>query len=109
MKKKLLLMLSMALFTVGSIFAQRTIVGSVKDDKGEPMVGASVVAKGTTTGIITDVDGNFKLEVPKDASVLSVSFVGYNNLEVPITGSQYSEAEYDNTPQNGRNPYSPLA
>ena len=88
MKKKLLLILSMALFTIGSIFAQRTIVGSVKDDKGEPMVGASVVVKGTTTGTITDVDGKFKLDVSKDASVLSVSFVGYNNLEVPITGNQ---------------------
>jgi TonB-linked SusC/RagA family outer membrane protein len=87
MKKRLLLLLSMALLTIGTALAQRTITGSIKDDKGESMVGASVVVKGTTTGTVSDTDGKFSLNVPKDAATLVVSFTGFASKEVAIGAS----------------------
>jgi iron complex outermembrane receptor protein len=60
------------------------ISGKVTDSKGIPIPGATILAKGTTVGIITDVEGNFKLNVPREAKILSVSFVGYEPLEIPI-------------------------
>jgi TonB-linked SusC/RagA family outer membrane protein len=91
MKKRLLLLLSMAFLTIGSALAQRTISGSIKDDKGEAMVGASVVVKGTTTGTVTDVDGKFSLNVPKDAATLVVSFTGFTSKEIAIGASNEIE------------------
>jgi TonB-linked SusC/RagA family outer membrane protein len=87
MKKRLLLLLSMALLTIGSALAQRTITGSVKDEKGEAMIGASIVVKGTTTGTITDLDGKFSLNVAKEASTLVISFTGFETKEVAIGAS----------------------
>jgi TonB-dependent starch-binding outer membrane protein SusC len=87
MKKRLLLLLSMALLTIGSAIAQRTITGSVKDEKGEAMIGASIVVKGTTTGTIADADGKFSLNVPKDAATLVISFTGFTTQEIAIGAS----------------------
>ena len=87
MKKRLLLLLSMALLTIGTSLAQRTVTGSVKDEKGEPMVGASIVVKGTTIGSITDIDGKFSLNVPKDAPTLLVSFIGFSSQEIAFSAS----------------------
>ena len=77
----------MALLIVGTTFAQRTITGSVKDDKGEPMVGASIVVKGTTIGTVADIDGKFSLNVPKDATTLVVSFTGFSSQDVTLGAS----------------------
>ena len=63
------------------------IKGSVKDEKGLPLPGASVVVKGVKSGTVVDANGNFALNVPSQASVLVVSFTGYNSKEV-IVGSQ---------------------
>ena len=73
MKKRFILtaILSIAAFLIG--YAQRTITGSVLDEKSEPMVGASVIVKGTTKGVVTDIDGKFSLEVPADATTLGRS------------------------------------
>lgn len=60
-----------------------TIKGKVVDASGEPVIGANVVVKGTTNGTITDLDGNFSLEVSK-GSTLVVSFIGYVNYEQKI-------------------------
>ena len=62
-----------------------TVSGKVVDDKGEPLPGAVVQQKGTTNGIITDVDGNFTLKVPSDA-VLVISFVGNLPGEINVGG-----------------------
>lgn len=59
----------------------RKIRGTVKDQNGEPVIGANVSVKGTTVGTITDVDGNFMLEVPEDAVIL-ISYIGYVPQEV---------------------------
>ena len=64
--------------------AKHTVKGVVEDALG-PIAGANVVEKGTTNGTITDFDGNFALNVSKNA-VLVVSFVGYKNEEIPVAG-----------------------
>ena len=58
--------------------------GQVVDETGLPMIGASVLVKGTSTGVITDLDGNFVLKVPDGVNELQVSFVGYTIISVPI-------------------------
>ena len=58
----------------------KKITGKVTDEKNEPIIGANVVVKGSTTGTITDMDGNFTLEVPDQATLL-VSYIGYTPKE----------------------------
>ena len=54
-----------------------TVTGTVSDASGEPLIGASVVVKGnSSTGTVTDFDGNFKLNVPSEQSVIVFSYVG---------------------------------
>jgi TonB-linked SusC/RagA family outer membrane protein len=65
---------------------QRTITGTVVDETGAPLPGVSVVVKGTTVGIVTDIDGNYSLDVPANAETLVFSFVGMKAQEVPIAG-----------------------
>lgn len=67
--------------------AQQTkkISGVVKDPTGEPIIGANVVVKGTTTGVMTGLDGDFALEVPADA-ILEISYLGYAPQSIPVKG-----------------------
>ncbi|WP_195407340.1 SusC/RagA family TonB-linked outer membrane protein [Bacteroides congonensis] len=82
LRLKALLVLLVGLFlSIGAFAQQIAVKGHVKDTTGEPVIGANVLVKGTTNGTITDFDGNFMLNVPKDA-ILSVSFVGYKTAEV---------------------------
>ena len=67
--------------SLGAYAQQITVKGHVKDASGEPIIGANVVVKGTSTGTITDVDGNFQIQAPKGV-LLQVSFVGYTSSEV---------------------------
>ena len=68
-----------------SLFAQ-TVTGVVTDAaNGEPVIGASVLVMGTTTGTITDFDGNFSINAAKDA-VLQISYMGYKTQEIPVAG-----------------------
>ena len=62
----------------------KKVTGIVKDEKGEPIIGANVVEKGTTNGIITDIDGNFELNVAS-SSMLEISYIGYNTQDIKIT------------------------
>ena len=64
-----------------------TIKGVVKDQKGEPLIGVSIVVKGTTNGTASDFDGNFTLDVP-DNSTLVFSFIGFKSQEVRYTGQK---------------------
>jgi TonB-linked SusC/RagA family outer membrane protein len=64
---------------------QQTISGTVTDQDNMPLPGASVVIKGTATGVATDFDGNFSIEASSD-DILLVSYVGYETQEVPIAG-----------------------
>ncbi|GAB4259995.1 MAG: SusC/RagA family TonB-linked outer membrane protein [Saprospiraceae bacterium] len=66
--------------------AQRTVSGTVTDDSGMPLIGATVQERGATTGTATDVDGKFSLTVSGDDAVLLVSYTGYQTKEVPVNG-----------------------
>jgi TonB-linked SusC/RagA family outer membrane protein len=62
-----------------------TVQGKVVDENGETLPGATVQQSGTTNGTITDIDGNFSLSVPSDATLV-ISFVGYKSTEVSVEG-----------------------
>ena len=61
--------------------AQIKISGVVKDNTGETMPGVSVMIKGTTTGVVTDVDGLFSLKTDRKDAILTFSFLGYTTQE----------------------------
>ena len=65
-----------------------TVKGIVKDATGEPVIGASVVEKGTTNGITSDIDGNFTLTTPRNATLV-ISFVGYQTQEIALNGRTF--------------------
>ena len=72
--------------TVSPAFAQegKKITGHVVDDTNEPLIGASILVIGTSTGVITDLDGNFNIIVPSGATALQISYVGYETVTVPV-------------------------
>ncbi len=75
----------------------KTITGKVVDVAGEPIIGASVLVKGSSTGSVTDIDGKFSVEAPV-GSTLVVSFVGYATEEVKVgTASDYTVTLKDDT------------
>lgn len=85
MMKKLTFVILCLFTAVGMAFAQTQVTGVVTyADDGEPVVGASVVVKGTTVGRVTDIDGLFELEVPADAKTLVISYVGMITKEVKV-------------------------
>ncbi len=83
--KKLLLLLFTVILASSGMMAQKMVHGTVTDDSGEALIGASVVVKGNpSNGTITDLDGKFKMKVANDAKTLVVSFIGYTPMEVEI-------------------------
>lgn len=78
------LIAAMMLFT-GGLFAQGTVTGKIKDDMtGDPLVGASVVLEGTTTGATTDMDGVFTLDLPTGIQKVVISYVGFEDVVMDI-------------------------
>ena len=79
--------LFLMLILSSNLYAQndKNVTGKVTDNKGESILGASVKIKNTTTGIATDIEGKFSLNVPNDA-ILIVTSVGYDDQEVNING-----------------------
>ncbi|OHX67485.1 SusC/RagA family TonB-linked outer membrane protein [Flammeovirga pacifica] len=83
MKKHILLFVSLLTLLVGVSYAQeRTVTGTVADGT-EPLPGVTVIVSGTSTGTITDLDGNFSISVPEGAS-LTFSFIGYTSQTIPV-------------------------
>ena len=80
--KKFYLMLFIGLIT-SSLFAQKTVTGTVTDESNQPLAGASVVEKGTTNGVTTDFDGKFSISV-KEMATLEFSFTGYYPQQVTV-------------------------
>lgn len=72
------------LAVVGFTLAQRTVVGMVKGDDGEPLIGATVSVKGTSGGARTDVEGKYSVAVPAGSNVLVFSYTGYQTQEVTL-------------------------
>src|SRR5574344_1371998 len=86
MKRKLMLFLACLFIGFGLSMAQTKVTGTViSSEDGEPIVGASVLVKGTTVGTITDMDGNFTLNVPSSAKTLRVSYIGMKTSEMAIS------------------------
>lgn len=85
--KRLSLLLLFVLTLCSMSFAQKSVSGTITDPDGVPLIGASVVAKGTTTGAITDIDGNFTLDVPENTNFLVVSYTGFETQEIDITST----------------------
>ena len=89
------LLAALLLLLPGQSFAQNLRVqGRVLDELGEGLIGAGVVIQGTTTGTITDMDGNFSLTVPQGAT-LEFSCVGYKTLAIPATAQMTVNMEPD--------------
>ena len=84
---KVLLTLVVGTFLSIDAFAQQiTVKGLVKDNTGEPVIGANVVVKGTTNGTITDFDGNFEFTA-NQGEIIVISFIGYKSQELPATAN----------------------
>ncbi len=72
-------------FTVLAV-SQTSIKGNVQDASGEPLIGVSILVKSTSTGTVTDFDGNFDLQVPEGSTILVLSYTGFRTQEVDISG-----------------------
>ncbi len=74
----------LCLFCVQYSFGQ--VSGTINDETGAPLIGANVMIQGSTTGTITDIDGNFSIDA-KEGDVLVVSYVGYNDQLINVDGN----------------------
>jgi TonB-linked SusC/RagA family outer membrane protein len=95
--RSLLLSVLLCVLTVSTVLAsttselspieelQSTVTGTINDENGIPLAGASVVVKGTTTGVAADFDGNYSINAPSDATLV-FSYVGYAPQEAPVNG-----------------------
>lgn len=75
-------------------FAQQTVSGSITDaETGEPLIGASVIAVGTGTGTVADIDGNYSLSVPEGVTQLEFSYTGYTNQVRDLAGASVIDVQ----------------
>ena len=88
MRKFKHLLMVVVLCTSATIFAQTKLTGKVVDETSQPLPGASIVVKGSSTGVSTDFDGNFTLETSASNGTILVSFVGYETKSVAFNGNQ---------------------
>jgi TonB-linked SusC/RagA family outer membrane protein len=79
--------LILVLFAVVPAMAQRTVSGTVTDQNGDPLIGATVLLKNTSTGTVTDIDGTYSLEIPEGEQTLVFSYTGFGTQEVITTAS----------------------
>jgi len=70
----------------GTALQQKKITGTVLNERGEPLIGATVKVEGTSLGAITDAGGKFSLDVPDPNATLTVSFIGYVTQQVSLAG-----------------------
>lgn len=82
--RKIYFFLIVFLLASASALAQRTVSGRVTDESGEGLPGVNVVIKGTTTGVTTDLDGNYQISVPDDNAILVFSSVGMATQEIAV-------------------------
>ena len=85
--KKLLLVFCLLLVTSGILLAQRTVEGTITDDQGEALIGASVLVKGTQVGTVTDFNGKYSIEVPAGSDMLVFSYTGFSVKEIQLGAS----------------------
>ncbi|MCC8019381.1 MAG: SusC/RagA family TonB-linked outer membrane protein [Rikenellaceae bacterium] len=87
MKRFLLLILCCFAGIVTARAQALQVNGVVKDESGAPVIGATVIVKGTQTGVISGADGAFRINAPSVESVLEISFIGYETAEVPVASN----------------------
>lgn len=83
--KKIVLRKTQPVSTNGTIQQNNVVTGRVLDSKGEPVIGATILEKGTTNGTVSDFDGNFSLNVSNNNAVLHISYVGFQSKSVKAT------------------------
>ena len=79
-----ILCLLLSLFVSTLSYAQFTVSGTVTDELGNPLMGVTAVIKGSTTGTVTDLDGNFSIDIPGNEGVLVFEYLGYGSKEVSV-------------------------
>ncbi len=84
--KKYSLFLFAFMCCIGTLISQRTISGVLTDQSGEALIGANIIIKGTQVGTISDINGNYTIDVPENSNILVISYAGYITQEVPIDG-----------------------
>ena len=85
---KKLYLLGIGLFIALSVFAQTTLTGKVTDAQtGLPITGASITVKGEKKGVVSDADGNYSIVLSATSKTINVTFIGYAEQEIPVTGS----------------------
>lgn len=88
------LLVVLALGFANFAMAQRTISGKITDaSSGDPLIGANILVVGTSSGTITDFDGNYTLDVPADAKELEISYTGFGSQRVAITTSDVMDVQ----------------
>jgi TonB-linked SusC/RagA family outer membrane protein len=83
MKRKLTMFLALFFIGIGIVTAQTQVRGTVVDESGQPVIGATIQIKGTSQGTVTDVDGRFNLSAPANGTLV-ISYVGMQTQEVPV-------------------------
>ena len=97
MKQAKRLILSVLTLMLAAVtFAQSDITGTVVDPEGEPIIGATIMEKGTSNGVITDIDGNFKMKVAA-GTTLVFSYIGFNTQELPAQNGMQVQMKEDAT------------
>ena len=79
-----LFLLFIALFITNLSYAQQNVSGTVKDDTGETIPGATILELNSSNGVVTDIDGNFTISVSGSEAVLRISFLGYETQEITV-------------------------
>ncbi len=101
MKKIVLLLLVICAYALPAL-ADKTVTGVVTEaGSGDPLIGATIQAVGTTTGVATDVNGEFTLRVPDNVKTLKISYIGYEPLEVGVASRLVVELQASGTTLDG--------
>ncbi len=87
MKKRILWAFLLFFSVCITLFGQKNITGLVLDNKNEPLIGATVLIKGTNQGTVTDIQGRYNITAPDEEAVLTISFMGYQTEEI-VVGNQ---------------------
>ncbi|MDV7188132.1 TonB-dependent receptor [Lutibacter sp. TH_r2] len=88
------------LFVATFGFAQINVTGKITDKLGEPLPGATIIEKGTTTGVVSDFNGNYEISVSSDSAVLVISFVGFVTTEKKVEGANRISIELEESAQS---------
>ena len=86
---KACLLLAM-LFVSAAAMAQYTVSGDVKSESGEPLIGVSIIVKGSTSGTVTDFNGNFTINVKPDPAILEFSYTGFKSKDAEVSSAKNS-------------------